>query len=153
MYSVNIIFYRDQISHSCNRVGTAIVLLYCIVLMGWSLMPNAMQPFQNLGITRMRICRLKFAQRPIVTGLRFFNDPQLKIPTRGLVLRMFTFRKNPSTLAGFEPANLGSRGEHVTPRPSRPISYYTIVFVSFLVLLFFNTHCNSAAYVLYRNYK
>ena len=28
--------------------------------------------------------------------------------------------KNPSTSVGFEPANLGSRGEYVTPRPPRP---------------------------------
>ena len=27
--------------------------------------------------------------------------------------------KNPSTSAGFEPVNLGSRGEHVTPRPAK----------------------------------
>ena len=33
------------------------------------------------------------------------------------MLRIFTPWKNPSTFAGFEPANLGSRGEHDTPRP------------------------------------
>ena len=43
-------------------------------------------------------------------------DPQLNVPPVGLVLRMFTSWKNPSTSAGFEPANLGSLGEHVTPR-------------------------------------
>ena len=31
----------------------------------------------NLGITRTWICRLKFAQRPIVSGLRFFNEPEI----------------------------------------------------------------------------
>ena len=30
----------------------------------------------NLGITRMWICRLNFAQRPIFSGLRFFNEPE-----------------------------------------------------------------------------
>ena len=30
--------------------------------------------------------------------------------------------KNSLTSAGFEPANLGSRGKHVTPRPSRRLS-------------------------------
>ena len=46
------------------------ILLYCIVLKGWSLLPNALRPFQiyrappNLGI-RTCICRLNFAQRPI----------------------------------------------------------------------------------------
>ena len=31
------------------------------------------------------------------------------------------FWKNPSTSAGFEPTYLGSRGEHVTPRPTTTI--------------------------------
>ena len=44
------------------------------------------------------------------------RDPQLKVPPWGLVLRIFTSWKNPSTSAGFEPANLGSGGEHVSPR-------------------------------------
>ena len=33
---------------------------------------------------------------------------------------IFTSSKNPSTSAGFEPVNIGSHGEHVTPRPPRP---------------------------------
>ena len=47
------------------------IVFYCIVLMGWSLLPNALRPFKiycalpNLGITRTRIWRLNFAQRPI----------------------------------------------------------------------------------------
>ena len=45
------------------------------------------------------------------------RDPQLKVPPGGLVLRIFTSWTNPSISAGFEPANLGSRGEHGTPRP------------------------------------
>ena len=36
------------------------------------------------------------------------------------MLRIFTSRKNPLTLVGFEPANFGSRGEHITQRPLRP---------------------------------
>ena len=48
------------------------------------------------------------------------RDPQLKVPPGGLVLRIFRSWKNPLTSAGFEPANLGSRGDHVTPRPPRP---------------------------------
>ena len=37
-----------------------------------------------------------------------------------LEVQDFYVLKNPSTSAGFEPANLGSRGEHVTSRPPRP---------------------------------
>ena len=80
----------------------------------------------NLGITRTWICRLNFAQRPIfqacgsLTSLKSqTRDPQLKVPSGGLVIRIFTSWKNPSTSAGFEPANVGSRGEHVTSRPPR----------------------------------
>jgi len=29
--------------------------------------------------------------------------------------------KNPTASAGFEPANLGTKGQHATPRPSKPI--------------------------------
>ena len=58
----------------------------CIVLKGWSLLPNALWPFQiycappNLGI-RMWICWSNFTQRPVFSGLRFFNEPE--IPNSG----------------------------------------------------------------------
>ena len=48
-----------------------------------SLVPNALLPFKiycsppNLAITRTRMCRLNFAQRPIFSGLRFFNEPEI----------------------------------------------------------------------------
>ena len=51
--------------------------------MGWSLLPNALRPFKiycappNLGITRTWMCWLNFAQRPIFSGLRFFNEPKI----------------------------------------------------------------------------
>ena len=66
----------------------------------------------NLGI-RTWIFLLNFDQRPIFSGLRLFNEPeisdsgsQLKIPPGGLVLKIFTSWKNPSTSAGFEPASM-----------------------------------------------
>ena len=72
----------------------------------------------NLGITRTWICRLNFAQRPIFQAWGSLKslksqtrDLQLKVPPGGFVLRIFTSWKNPSTSAGFEPANLGYRGE------------------------------------------
>ena len=58
-------------------------LFYCIVLKGWSLLPNALWPFQiyyappNLGITRTWVCQLNFAQRPIFSFLRFFSEPEI----------------------------------------------------------------------------
>ena len=58
-------------------------ILYCIELQGWSLLPDAPRPFQiycappNLGITRTWICPLNFAQMPIFSGLRFFNESEI----------------------------------------------------------------------------
>ena len=51
--------------------------------MGWSLLSNALRHFmiycasQNLGITRTWICRLNFPQRPVFSGLMFFNEPEI----------------------------------------------------------------------------
>ena len=100
--------------------------------MGWPLLPNALRPFQdlscspefspNLGIIKKWKCRLNFAQRPIFSCSRFFNEPEISEsgpPPGGLVLRIFTSWKNPSTSARFQPVNLGFWGEHVTPRPPR----------------------------------
>ena len=106
------------LSLSCSLVLYCIVL-YCIVLMGWSLLPNALRPFRDVLCSPEFKCRLIFAQRPILSGLRFFNEPE--ISDSG------PLKKNPSTSAGFEPANLGSRGEHVTPNPPRRFRVYLLV--------------------------
>ena len=65
--------------------------------------------------------RLNFAQRPIFSGLRFrLGTPSLKSLPEDLCSGFLRPEKNPSTSAAFEPANLGSRGEHGTARPPRP---------------------------------
>ena len=67
--------------------------------MGWPLLPNALRPIKiycalpNLGI-RTLICRLNFAWRPIFSGLRCFNKPEISksgppVPPGGLVFRIF----------------------------------------------------------------
>ena len=67
----------------CTTLDLQLYFLFVFVLMGWSLLPNALRPFQiyyappNLGITRTWIYRLNFAQRPIFSGLRFFNEPEI----------------------------------------------------------------------------
>ena len=102
--------------------------MHCIVLMGLSLLPIALRPFfkiygtpPNLGITRTWIFQLSFAQRPIISGLRFFNESEI------LCSGFLRPQKNPSTSAGFEPANLGSRGEHVTLRPTSSVKMCDVV--------------------------
>ena len=47
-------------------------------------------------------------------------DKRLYFPSEG-VLRIFFALKNPTTSAGFEPANLGTKGQHATSRPPRPL--------------------------------
>jgi len=37
------------------------------------------------------------------------------------VLRIFSPLKNPTASAGFEPANLGTKGQHATPRQPKPL--------------------------------
>ena len=74
-------------------------LYFVFVLMGWSLLPNALRPYKiycapsNLCIARTSICRLHFPQRPVFSGLRFFDKPEISdpgVPSGGLVLRIFT---------------------------------------------------------------
>ena len=50
------------------------------------------------------------------------RDLQLKFPPRGLVPRIFTSWKDPSTSGEFEPSNLEYRDEHVTLRPPKSTS-------------------------------
>ena len=50
----------------------------------------------------------------------FFYMPQI-LPKEG-VLRIFLSPfKNPTASAGFEPANLGIRGQHATSAPPKPL--------------------------------
>jgi hypothetical protein len=43
------------------------------------------------------------------------------LPKEG-VLRIFFFHlKNPTASAGFEPTNMGSKGQHATARPPKPL--------------------------------
>ena len=56
-------------------------------------------------------------------GTNGFTSP----PKEG-VLRIFRLR-NPTNLAGFEPANLGTKGQHATPRPPKMINLiFTLLF-------------------------
>jgi hypothetical protein len=49
-------------------------------------------------------------------------DPQLYFPSKGRPAEDFFFAlKNPTASAGFEPANLGTKGQHATSRPPKPL--------------------------------
>ena len=53
-------------------------------------------------------------------NLRHGTDGFTSPPKEG-VLRIFFASKNPTASAGFEPANLGTKGQHATPRPLKPL--------------------------------
>ena len=52
-------------------------------------------------------------------NLRHGTDGFTSPPKEG-VLRIFFALKNPTASAGFEPANLGTKGQHATSRPPKP---------------------------------
>jgi len=51
-------------------------------------------------------------------GTNGFTSP----PKEG-VLRIFFTLKNPTASARFEPANMGTTGQHATPRPLKPVIF------------------------------
>ena len=63
-----------------------------------------------------RKCRDLLHAANLRHGTYGFTSP----PKEG-VLRIFFRPKNPTASAGFEPTNLGTKGQHATPRPPKPI--------------------------------
>ena len=53
-------------------------------------------------------------------NLRHGTNGFTSLPKEG-VLRIFFALKNPTASAGFEPANLGTKGQHATSRPQKPL--------------------------------
>jgi len=43
------------------------------------------------------------------------------------VLRIFFRPKNQTASAGFQPANLGTKGQHATPRPPKPVNIHKVM--------------------------
>ena len=48
--------------------------------------------------------------------------PTVYFPSKGRRAEDFYALKNPTASAGFEPANLGTKGQHATPRPPKPLT-------------------------------
>ena len=75
---------------------------------------------RNWGISRMWIRRLKSDQRPIFSGLRFFNEPEISDseptasgPSRRTFSQDFYVLKKSIDLSRVEPMNLDHRGWHM----------------------------------------
>ena len=83
--------------------------------------------------------------RPIFLGLRLFNEPKIsdsgppaQSPSRRTWAQDFyVLKKNPSTSAGFDPANLGSPSEDVTLKPQ-----LIIIFIIIIIIIIINIKGN-----------
>ena len=51
-------------------------------------------------------------------------DKRLYFPSEGRLAEDFFALKNPTASAGFEPANLGTKGQHATSRPPKPLAMH-----------------------------
>ena len=67
-------------------------------------------------------------------------DQQLYFPSKVRRAEDYFALKNPTALAGFEPANLGTEGQHATPRPPKPLFFpVTLLTVAqTMAILFWN---------------
>ena len=80
----------------------------------------------NCGRERCPVILPKFRLPPKfrdflhAANLRHGTDSFTSPPKEG-VLRIFR-PKNPTASTGFEPANLGTKGQHATPRPPKPLN-------------------------------
>ena len=59
---------------------------------------------------------------------------RLYFPSEGRRAEDFFALKNPTASAGFEPANLGTKGQHATPRPPKPLVVCEDLCISFFSL-------------------
>ena len=54
-------------------------------------------------------------------------DKQLYFRSEGKRAEDFFALKNPTASAGFEPANLGTKGQHTTSRPPKPLTKFIML--------------------------
>ena len=55
--------------------------------------------------------------------------PTALLPVRRKACWGFFRPNNPTASAGFEPANLGTKGQHATPRPPKPLGRDTELYL------------------------
>ena len=70
---------------------------------------------------KLRLPRIHFRVLLHASNVRHGTNGFTSLPKEG-VLRIFFALKNPTASAGFEPANLGTKGQHATSRPPKPPS-------------------------------
>ena len=79
-------------------------------------------------------------------------DWRLYFPSEGRRAEDFLTLKNPTASAGFEPANLGTKGQHTTSRPPKPLMppdlQNTNVRLRWIIPLVLITYTESTKYIL-----
>ena len=71
---------------------------------------------------KQRLPRIHFRFLSHAANMRHGANGFTSLPKEG-VLGIFSALKNPIASAGFEPANLGTKGQHATSRPPKPLMY------------------------------
>ena len=64
-------------------------------------------------------------------------DRRLYFPSEGRHAEDFFALKNMTASAGFEPANLGTKGQHATPRPPKPVGISLFIYAFVIYAHFF----------------
>ena len=125
-----------------------VTLLYCIVVGSRRLMhPDALQPKAYCTNRSYLHRQVSPSETIVVKGREMADEFCLKMPDFHVtfrdvlhavnlrlgtndfnflpkegVLRIYFALKNPTTSAGFEPANLGTKGQHATSGPPKPLT-------------------------------
>ena len=84
----------------------------------------------------------KFMDLLHAANLRHGTD-SFTFPSEGRRAEDFFRPKNPKASAGFEPANLGTKGQHATHRPPKPMYFMYMYLLYFMYSLTCNISWNS----------
>ena len=71
---------------------------------------------------KMHDFHVTFSDLLHAVNLQHGTDKRLYFPSEGRRAEDFFALKNPTASAGFEPANLGTKGQNATSRPPKPLS-------------------------------
>ena len=71
---------------------------------------------------KLRLPRTHFRILLHAANMRHGTNDFTSLPKEGVLRILFFALKNPTASAGFETANLGTKGQHATSRPPKPLT-------------------------------
>ena len=87
---------------------------------------------------KLRLPHIHFRVLLHAANMRHGTNSFTSLPKEG-VLRIFFALKNPTASAGFEPVNLGTKGQHVTSRPPKPLlPGFKPIIIQFIYIQYLN---------------